>query len=322
MGKSKSSTYNKTMAAVSLPAQIVRTSRFTFGVPGQFTVTPDGASVLFLRSRAGHDPLTCLWLLDLASGTERLLATGIAGYATDASATLAAFTLDGALWTVDVGTGQARRLPAQSPVTDPRPDPAGRRIAYLSRGALRVIEAGGTADRAIATPDDPDDPDVAFGTADLTGTTSLTGSRGYWWAPDGARLLVARMDSTDVPRWHIADPANPAQPPRTVRYPAVGTVNPVVTLWIAALDGSRTQVRWDIDAFEYLPGAGWDAHGPYAVVLSRDQRTVRFLRIDQATSKTFILNEQSDHCWVQLIPGLPARSGDGALIAHADRPGT
>jgi dipeptidyl-peptidase-4 len=288
------------MAAISLPAQIVRTSRFTLGVPGQFTVTPDGASVLFLRSRAGHDPLTCLWLLDLASGTERLLATGIAGYAADASANLAAFTLDGALWTVDVGTGQARRMPAQSPVTDPRPDPAGRRIAYLSRGALRVIEADGTADRAIATPDDPDDPDVAFGTADLTGTTSLTGSRGYWWAPDGARLLVARMDSTDVPRWHIA----------------------VVTLWIAALDGSRTQVRWDIDAFEYLPGAGWDAHGRYAVVQSRDQRTVRFLRIDQATSKTFILNEQWDHCWVQLIPGLPARSGDGAFIAHADRHGT
>jgi len=140
--------------------------------------------------------------------------------------------------------------------------------------------------------------------------------------PGRPRLLVTRVDAADVPQWHIADPADPAQPPRTVRYPAAGTANHEVTLWIAALDGSRTQVRWDIDALEYLPGAGWDAHGPYAVVQSRDQRTVRFLRIDQATSKTFILNEQWDHCWVQLIPGLPARSGDGAFIAHADRHGT
>src|ERR1039457_3041398 len=62
------------MAAISLPAQIVRTRRFTLGVPGQVTVAADGASVLFLRSPAGHDPLTCLWSLDLASGTERLLA--------------------------------------------------------------------------------------------------------------------------------------------------------------------------------------------------------------------------------------------------------
>src|ERR1017187_5156714 len=128
------------MAAISLPAQIVRTRRFTLGVPGQFTVAPDGASVLFLRSPAGHDPLTCLWSLDLASGTERLLAAGIASYATDATATLAAFTLGGALWTVSVATGQARRLPARSPVTDPRPDPAGRRLAYLSGGAPRGAE--------------------------------------------------------------------------------------------------------------------------------------------------------------------------------------
>lgn|SRR5450755_418583 len=170
------------MAAISLPAQIVRTRRFTLGVPGQFTVAPDGASVLFLRSPAGHDPLTCLWSLDLASGTERLLAAGIASYATDATATLAAFTLGGALWTVSVATGQARRLPARSPVTDPRPDPAGLRIAYLSRGALRVIEADGAADRALMAPDDPD---VTFGTEDLTAATSLTGPRGYLWAPDG-----------------------------------------------------------------------------------------------------------------------------------------
>src|ERR1039457_5399801 len=177
------------MAAISLPAQIVRTRRFTLGVPGQFTVAPDGASVLFLRSPAGHDPLTCLWSLDLASGTERLLATGIASYATDATAILAAFTLGGALWTVSVATGQARRLPARSPVTDPRPDPAGRRIAYLSGGALRVIEADGAADCALMAPDDPDDPDdpdVTFGTEDLTAATSLTGPRAYRRPPPHA----------------------------------------------------------------------------------------------------------------------------------------
>ncbi len=350
------------MAASSLPAQIARTRRFTLGVPGQFTVPPDGGSVLFLRSRAGHDPVTCLWSLDLASGTERLLgdpavllsapsvappsgdapapsrpAAGIAGYATDAAVTLAAFPLGGVLWTVDVATGQGRRLAARSPVADPRPDPAGRHIAYLSGGALRVIGADGAADRALMAPGDhenpgdrenpgdhenPGDPDVTFGTGDLTAATSLTGPRGYWWAPDGARLLVTQVDSTQVPRWHIADPAHPARPPRTVRYPAAGGANPEVTLWIAALDGSRTQVRWDRDAFAYLPGAGWDAHGPYAVVQSRDQRTVRFLRIDPGTGDTFILNEQWDQCWVQLIPGLPARSGDGTLIGHADRHGT
>jgi dipeptidyl-peptidase 4 len=44
----------------SLLEQLVRTRLFTLGVPAQFTITRDGAAVLFLRSRAGDDPVTCL----------------------------------------------------------------------------------------------------------------------------------------------------------------------------------------------------------------------------------------------------------------------
>jgi dipeptidyl-peptidase 4 len=145
------------VVTMSLPAQLVRTGCFERGVPGQFTVTGDGAAVLFVRSRAGNDPTSCLWALDLDSGTERVLADpgellgagagecgGVAGYATDAAATLAAFTLAGELWTVNVGDGQVRRLSAQCPLSDPRPDPPGARIAYIRAGELRLIEVDGT----------------------------------------------------------------------------------------------------------------------------------------------------------------------------------
>src|ERR1700722_3597624 len=111
------------MTAMSLPAQIARTRRFSLGVPGQFTVGPDGAEVLFLRTKAGDDPVACLWALDLDSGTERLLAdpaqllaagpaepagpagpagpgTGIGAYAVDQASGLAAFALAGGWWTV------------------------------------------------------------------------------------------------------------------------------------------------------------------------------------------------------------------------------
>jgi dipeptidyl-peptidase-4 len=335
------------MTSIAFTGQLVRTRRYTLGVPGQFTVAPDGAAVLFLRSRAGDDPVTCLWAMDLDSGTQRLLAdpaellgasartppeerarqeqalkqgTGIDAYATDHAGALVAFTLAGGLWTVDVAGGRARRLPAEGPVADPRPDPAGRRIAYAGGGALRVIEADGTGDRAIAAPDGPD---VTFGIAEHTGVASLGGGpRGYWWAPDGARLLAARVDSAGVGRWHTANPAEPAAAPRAVRYTAAGTANAEITLWIAGLDGSRTQARWDRSAFEYLPGAGWDTHGPYAVVQSRNQRTVRFLGIDPVSGQTRVLSEQRDEYWVQLVAGLPARTGSGVLIAYADLQGT
>jgi dipeptidyl-peptidase 4 len=306
------------MARISLPEQLVRTRRFTLGEPEQFTVARDGAAVLFLRGRTGDDPAACLWVMDLDSGLERVLADpaelaaggGIAGYATDRAAGLAVFALAGGLWTVDVASGRVRRLPTTGPVADPCPDGAGRRIAYLGDGALRVIEADGTGDRVVAAPDGPD---VAFGVAEHT--------RGYWWAPDGSRLLVARVDSAGVELWHLADPADPGNPQRAVRYGAVGTANAEVTLWIMGLDGARTEARWDRRAFEYLVDAGWDAHGPYALVQSRDQRTVRFLGIDPA-GQTRVLREQRDECWVSVVPGLPARTGSGALVAHTDLRGT
>jgi hypothetical protein len=39
------------MRSTSFPGQLLRTRRFTLGVPEQFTVALDGAAVLFLRGR-------------------------------------------------------------------------------------------------------------------------------------------------------------------------------------------------------------------------------------------------------------------------------
>ena len=335
------------MPSLPLPRQLARTRRFRLGAPDRFTISADGCTVLFLRSRAGDDPVTCLWALDVRDGRDRLLAdpdgltggaaeglpeeertrrerareegSGIVSYAADEAAGLAVFALSGELWAAQTASGLARRLIKAGAVVDPRPDPSGQRIAYVCGGALRVAEADGSADRAIA---EPSGPDVSFGLAEHVASESMGRYRGYWWAPDGTRLLVARVDTAAVERWYITDPAEPAQPPRAVRYPVAGTANAEVTLWIIGFDGERTQVRWDIEAFEYVPAAGWDGHGPFAAVQSRDQRTVLVLGIDPADGTTRVLAEQRDECWVQLVPGLPARAGDGSLIGHADLGGT
>jgi dipeptidyl-peptidase-4 len=155
-----------------------------------------------------------------------------------------------------------------------------------------------------------------------TGATSLSGSPGYWWAPDGGRLLVVRADVTEVPLWYVGNPTAPSEAPRAVRYPAVGQANPDVTLWLMDVAGARTEVRWDRRVFEYVVGAGWDVHGPYVVVQSRDQRRVQFLSVDPVSGSTAVVEEQRDDCWVQLVPGLPVRTGSGAWVTHADRQDT
>lgn len=321
------------MRADLLPAQLVRTARFTRGVPGRFTVTAAGGSVLYLRGRTGDDPAASLWRLALDSGVERLLADpvrllgagreprGIEGYATDGSTGLVVFALGGVLGTVGACGGAPRRLPAARPGSDPRLDRAGRRIAYVRRGALRVIGADGSGDRPIAQADHAD---VEFGVAEHTAATLPDGPRGHWWAPDGTALLCARTDRRRVHRWYSTDPAAPDSPSRAHRHAFAGTPNPDVTLWLApvARNGSLTPVRRERKAFEYVVGAGWDAHGPFAVVQSRGQRTVRLLGIDPADGRTTLLHEQRDVRWVELVPGLPARAASGVVLAHADLRGT
>ncbi|HEX9354990.1 MAG TPA: hypothetical protein VF933_14385 [Streptosporangiaceae bacterium] len=54
------------MALDTLPRQLARTRRFSLGRPARATVSPDGGTVFFLRSRAGDDPVSCLWAMDCA----------------------------------------------------------------------------------------------------------------------------------------------------------------------------------------------------------------------------------------------------------------
>ncbi|MDI5964993.1 DPP IV N-terminal domain-containing protein [Streptantibioticus silvisoli] len=199
------------------------------------------------------------------------------------------------------------RSPTRAPTT-------GRRVAYRDGDTLRVVATDGTGDRALATPDRPD---TAFGTAPHTSAT-CDGPRGLWWSPDDTRLLAARTDSARVAHWYLADPARPEDPPRAYRYAAAGRANSDVTLWLTELDGTRTEARWDRAGFEYVIGAGWDEHGPYALVQSRDQRTVLLLGIDPADGRTTVLAQQRDACWVHPVPGLPVRTAGGALVGHTD----
>ena len=58
----------------SFPRQAGRTIGFSLGAPRSFRLSPDGETVIFLRSKAGTDPLTCLFTLDVGTAEERLIA--------------------------------------------------------------------------------------------------------------------------------------------------------------------------------------------------------------------------------------------------------
>lgn len=163
---------------------------------------------------------------------------------------------------------------------------------------------------------------MTYGLAEHVAAESMHRPRGHWWAPDGLRLLAARVDNSAVQRWWIADPANPQRAPREIRYPAAGTANADVSLFILGIRGGRREVSWDRAAFEYLATADWDACGPLLSVQSRDQRAVRILAADPETGVTTELHAERDPAWVQQTPGAPLRTASGALVRVSDLGGT
>ncbi|MEV4870417.1 S9 family peptidase [Streptomyces syringium] len=332
---------------LSFPRQHARTQRFSLGAPRAFTVSPDGSRVVFLRSRSGTDRANVLWVLDLDAGREypaadpavllggadeelsaeerarrersREGSAGVVGYAVDNAVELAAFALSGRLFVAELRGGTARELTVPGPVVDPRPSPDGRRVAYVAGGALRVVEADGSHDRALA---EPENDTTTWGLAEFIAAEEMDRSRGFWWSPDGTALLAARADDAAVGRWWIADPANPGREPAEVAYPAAGTANASVSLSLLRLDGSRTDVRWDRERHPYLARVHWSADGaPLLLVQSRDQRSQVYLAVDTDSGDTRVLHLDEDAIWLDLFAGVPAWSPQGDLVRIAEEDG-
>ena len=248
-------------------------------------------------------------------------AGGVVAFAADADAVTACFALAGQVYLTDLTpAGPGPRLAgARSPAIDPRLDPAGLRISYVCEGSLRITDLRSGEDTELIGPDGADG--ITFGLAEFVAAEEMGRMRGYWWAPDSSALLVARVDETGVNHWHIADPANPDRRPAEVRYPAAGTPNAAVSLLIVGLDGSSVPVRWEADAYSYLVTADWDTTGPLLVVQTRDQRRMQLLAVDPATGATSVLRQDSDAHWLDIVPGVPARTADGRIVWTAESDG-
>jgi len=240
-------------------------------------------------------------------------AAGIVAYSTDDTTSCAVFTLSGELYHLDLATGDATKLSAQAPVIDPRVDPTGRRVAYASQGQLRVLDLESGADAVVAEPEH--DLQV-WGVADFIAGEELDRSRGYWWSPDGAILLAERYDDTDVAvRW-VSDPTHPENAPVAHRYPAAGTTNSDVTLWLVDANGGAAprEIAWDRQRFEYVSSVHWsEGHPALIQVLNRRQDVAQVLAVssDGATS---LVRQIVDECWVDVVVGTPAWMPDGQLV--------
>ena len=327
------------------PRQVARTRGFSLGVPRSFIVSSDGERVVYLRTKRGDDPVSCLWVFEVSGAKERLVfdpgeeeaerdlteaerarrerarerSSGVTAYATDEAVRRAVFTVGGRMFLADLVEGSARELSAPGSVDDPRLDRAGQRIAFVVGGTLHVREIEGGV-RELASPDAPD---TYWGLAEFVAAEEMDRSRAHWWSPDGSKLAAAHVDEREVSIRYLSDPTDPAAEPRAVRYPEAGSNDALVTLWVFDIEsGERVEVRWDLETFPYLARVTWHHEPLTLLVQTRDQRTVRLLEADPASGETSILSEHTDPRWISLVDDAPIRLADGRVVDVVADPDT
>lgn len=268
------------------------------------TVAADGSRVAFLRSAelssASGTRSDQLWVYDVAAGTAtavadtaRLSGGGpVDSYATDGCTTTAVLAASGCLHQVDLVTGATTPLPTSATAGDPRPDPTGSWVGYLSDGCLRVRPLHAVPDDDGAAPGDlllAGEPDRADG-----GLPHLSwGDRGWWWSPDGRRVLATRLDA--------------------------GHPDRQVSLHLLELDGGWVDVHWDRETYPHLASAGWADHGsPVVAVLRRSQQHGLVLAVDPRTGETQVHAELADPRWVEPVPGTPRHLPDGRVLVGGE----
>lgn len=283
---------------VDYPGLAGRTGHFSYGAPHAVTVGADGARVVFLRSAGPEDPDAALWTFTVSTGAERLIAPGpIEDYAADRDARVVAYVREGRLWRADLVSAEVKAVPVAVPAHDPRPDPSGRSIGYVTwnngSAALRVSGAGegpdgdrllagepGTAWREHGGPISwgvPDPAAVRFGR-----------ERGWWWSPDGEQILAARtVGATSL---HLLD-----------------------------LDGGWVDVHWDRETYPHVVDVRWaESGGPLVTVLRRVQQHGLVLAIDPRTGETQVHAELADARWVEPVPGTPRHLPDGRVLVGGE----
>ena len=332
-----------------LPLRSARSRRFTLGLArGVRAVGPPGRrTVLVLRSDGGEDPVTHLWRLEPDGTLTRLVdaralgavedadlppaerdrrerlreqAGGITDVSVDRAGTRAAFALSGRLHLVTLATGEVTAPDLGVAVFDPRLAPDGRHVAVHHDDGVSVVDLTGSRPtlRRLVEEDG-----VAWGRAEFAAAEEMGRPRGMWWAPDGTRLAVARVDERHVRRARLADPSQPERPARELAYPFAGTPDAVVGL--AILDvatGARTDV--DLAAAgadaHYLARVVWDVEPLVVGVQPRDQTALHVLAID-GDGRARSLRRAVGLPWVELVGGAPALLGPqhgGAVLTVED----
>jgi len=315
--------------------------------PRLLKLSPDGHYAALLQPRSTDRERFDLWAMDTSTGQLRMLvdSTKIGGgeiseaekmrrernrvggskgiveyeWAPDGKSILA--PVDGDLYLADVATGTVRRL-TNTPATeiDAHVSEGGRFVSFVRDQNLYAIDLSNGAERPLTTDGKGT---VTCGTAEFVAQEEMDRHTGTWWAPHDSRVATECYDEAKVATVTRAAIGANGTKVFDQRYPAAGTPNVTVSLWLMNPDGSgRTRVDFGSNADIYLARVDWSKDGRTLFVQreSRDQKHLDLLAVDPATGATRTVLSEDAQTWINLNDDFHPLI-DGSFIWGSERSG-
>jgi len=315
--------------------------------PRKAELSPDGRLATVLRNRADDRDRWDLWAIDTSTGQARMLvdsakvgsggeiseaekmrrerarvggSKGIVDYewAPDGKSILV--PIDGDLYLATL-EGDVRRL-TSTPESelDAHVSADGHYVSFVRNQNLFAVDLATGAERQLTRDGGGT---ITCGTAEFVAQEEMDRFTGHWWAPGDKALAVECYDEAKVQV--VTRAAIGADGTRTFeqRYPAAGTANVAVSLWVISADGSaRVKVDMGANPDIYLARADWapDGRTLYVQRVSRDQKRLDMLAVDPATGASRVLFGETSPTWVNLNDDFRPLK-DGSLIWGSERSG-
>ncbi len=315
--------------------------------PRALKLSPDGRTATLLKARADDRDRFDLWAVDVASGASRMLVDstklgtgaalsetermnrerqrianvkGIASYDWSPDGQSLLVPIDGDLWLARMD-GSVRQLTKTAATeTDAQLSPKGRYASFVRDRNAYVLDLVSGGEIALSNDGSAT---VGWGAAEFIAQEELHRFAGIWWSPNDAQLAIERVDESSVQVVQRAAIGADGTRVYAQRYPAAGTPNAVVQLWLVDADGQeRIKVDLGPDPDIYLARVDWAADGRALFVqrLNRAQTRLDLLRVDPATGAATVILTDAAKTWINLNDDLRPLD-DGSLIVGSERSG-
>ena len=317
--------------------------------PRAVQISPDGRYLTLLRNRADDRERYDLWGYDRETGDWRMLVDslslgsgrelseaekmqrerqrigdlkGIVTYDWNEDSTSLLVPLDGDLYLAGLDGKVTRLTDDAGDELNPALSPKGGYVSYVRDGRLRVGAVG--QQQVTITPEETADT-VHWGEAEFVAQEEMDRLTGYWWAPDEAHIAVERYDEAPVGVVQRAAIGAEGTSIYAQRYPAAGTDNVAVSLYVMKPDGSaRVKVDLGSDPDIYLARVNWARDGKtlYVQRENRVQSKLDMLAVDPTTGSARVLFTETaaKGSWINLTNNYRFLK-DGSLVWWSERSG-